>query len=81
MTKTEIIEQVNQLLEEEFEIEQSEFAPEASMKEVLHLDSINLVDLVALVHVTYNVTIPAEDLPKLKTFNDLYDYIEAHLPA
>ena len=51
------------------------------MKEVLHLDSINLVDLVALVHVTYGITIPAEDLPKLKSFNDLYDYIESHKAA
>ena len=42
MTRNEIIEQVNGLLEEEFEIEQSEFAPDASMKEVLQLDSINL---------------------------------------
>ena len=81
MTRTEIIEQVNQLLVEEFEIELSEITPEASMKEVLHLDSINLVDLVALVHVTYGVTIPAEDLPKLKSFNDLYDYIESHKAA
>ena len=78
-TSNEIIEQVNDLLEEEFEIEKSEFAPEASMKEVLQLDSINLVDLVALVQYTYKITIPAEDLPKMKTFNDLYDYIEQHL--
>ena len=69
MTRNEIIEQVNDLLEEEFEIEKSEFAPEASMKEVLQLDSINLVDLVALV----------QYMPKMKTFNDLYDYIEQHL--
>ena len=73
MTRNEIIEQVNDLLEEEFEIEKSEFAPEASMKEVLQLDSINLVDLVALVQYTYKITIPAEDLPKMKTFNDLYE--------
>ncbi|MBQ7444290.1 MAG: acyl carrier protein [Bacteroidaceae bacterium] len=81
MTRNEIISQVNDLLVEEFEIEQSEITPEASMKEVLHLDSINLVDLVALVHVTYGITIPAEDLPKLKSFNDLYDYIESHKAA
>ena len=31
--------------------------------------------------VTYKITIPATDLPSIKTFNDLYDYIEQHLPA
>ena len=81
MTREEIIEQVNSLLAEEFEIEQTEFAPEATLKETLQLDSINLVDLVALVQYTYKVTIPATDLPSIKTFNDLFDYIEQHLPA
>ncbi len=78
MARKEIIEQVNSLLEEEFEVEQSEFAPEANLKETLNLDSINLVDLIALVQFTYKITIPVEDLKKIKTFNDLYDYIEQH---
>ena len=81
MTREEIIEQVNTLLSEEFEIEQTEFAPDAVLKETLQLDSINLVDLVALVQTEYKITIPAADLPSIKTFNDLYDYIEQHLAA
>ena len=78
MTREEIIEQVNSLLAEEFEIEQTEFAPEATLKETLQLDSINLVDLIALVQFTYKITIPVEDLKKIQTFTDLYDYIEQH---
>ncbi|MBQ7426077.1 MAG: acyl carrier protein [Prevotella sp.] len=79
MTREEIIAQVNNLLEEEFEVEQSEFAPDANLKETLSLDSINLVDLIALVQMTYKITIPVEDLKKIQTFNNLYDYIEQHL--
>ena len=79
MTRQEIIDQVNNLLEEEFEVAQSEFAPDANLKETLNLDSINLVDLIALVQMTYKVTIPVEDLKKIQTFNNLYDYIEQHL--
>ena len=78
MTGEEIIEQVNNLLEEEFEVEQSEFISDANLKETLGLDSINLVDLIALVQMTYKVTIPVEDLKQIQTFNDLYDYIEQH---
>ena len=58
MTREEIIEQVNTLLAEEFEIEESDFAPDAILKETLQLDSIKLVDLVALVQYTYKITIP-----------------------
>ena len=78
MTREEIIAQVNNLLEEEFEVEQSEFAPDANLKETLSLDSINLVDLIALVQMTYKITIPVGDLKQIQTFSDLYDYIESH---
>ena len=78
MTREEIIEQVNGLLSEEFEVEQSEFTPDANLKETLQLDSINLVDLIALVQMTYKITIPVADLKQIQTFSDLYDYIESH---
>ena len=78
MTREEIIAQVNSLLAEEFEVEETEFAPDANLKETLNLDSINLVDLIDLVQFTYKITIPVEDLKKIQTFTDLYDYIEQH---
>ena len=81
MTRQEIIEQVNSMLAEEFEVEQSEFTPDANLKDTLQLDSINLVDLIALVQVTYKITIPVNELHQIQTFNNLYDYIEQHLPA
>ena len=78
MTRQEIIEQINTLLADEFEVEQSEFTPDANLKETLQLDSINLVDLIALVQMTYKITIPVGDLKQIQTFSDLYDYIEQH---
>lgn len=58
MTREEIIAQVNSLLAEEFEVEESEFTPDANLKETLSLDNINLVDLIALVQFNYKITIP-----------------------
>ena len=81
MTREEIIAQVNSLLAEEFEVEESEFTPDANLKETLSLDSINLVDLIALVQFNYKITIPVEDLKKIQTFNNLYDYIYDHQAA
>lgn len=78
MTREEIISKVNSLLAEEFEIEDSNFAPDAIMKESLNLDSINLVDLIALVQFNFKITIPVNDLHQLQTFSDLYNYIESH---
>ncbi|MBM6720621.1 acyl carrier protein [Bacteroides gallinaceum] len=81
MTREEIIEKVNTLLAEEFEVEVSTLTPDANVKETLSLDSLSLVDLVALIQQTYQVKIPVSDLRQIQTFTDLYDYIESHLPA
>ena len=78
MEKTELIEKINSALAEEFEVEESIIKPEAPIKETLQLDSINLVDLIALVQMTYKITIPVADLKQIQTFSDLYDYIESH---
>lgn len=81
MTREDIVAQVNSLLAEEFEVETTSFDPEASVKETLNLDSLSLVDLVALVQQTYKVKIPVTELRNIQTFNNLYDYIESHLLA
>lgn len=80
MTREEIVKQVNSLLAEEFEVNATNFTPDANVKETLNLDSLSLVDLVALVQQTYKVKIPASDLRGIQTFNNLYGYIESHLP-
>ncbi|MBC8603396.1 acyl carrier protein [Parabacteroides acidifaciens] len=81
MTREEIIAKVNAVLAEEFEVELDAFTPDADIKDTLSLDSLSLVDLVAIIQYTYKIKVPASDLPKIKTFNDLYDYIESHLPV
>lgn len=80
MTRNEIIEKVNSLLSEEFEVSADLLTPDANIKETLSLDSLSLVDLVAIIQQTYKIRIPVTDLKEILTFNDLYDYIESHLP-
>ncbi len=80
MERKEIIEQVNAMLAEEFEKNVEDFTPDAVLWDTLELDSLSLVDLVALVQQTYKVNIPVSDLKSIKTFDNLYTYIETHLP-
>ena len=81
MTRNEIIEQVNELFANEFEVDVTDITPEANIKETLSLDSLSLVDMVALLQVNYKVNIPVAELHKIQSFSDLYDYIEQHIPA
>lgn len=78
MTREEIVEQVNSILSKEFEVNPELFTPEANVKDTLSLDSLSLVDLVAIIQCTYKIKIPVSDLRTIQTFNNLYDYIESH---
>lgn len=79
MTREEIVKQVNALLAEEFEVDANKFTPEANVRDTLSLDSLSLVDLVAIIQQTYKVKIPVADLREIKTFDNLYDYILNHV--
>lgn len=68
MTRNEIIEKVNALLAEEFEVDAEAFTPNANVKDTLSLDSLSLVDLVALIQQNYKVKIPVTDLRTIVTF-------------
>ena len=78
-TRQEIIEDINPKIAEEFDIEESAITPEGNIFETLELDSISLIDLVSLIHVNYGIKVPKEDIPQIKTFNDLYDYVAASI--
>ena len=75
MEKQELIEQVNEVLAEEFEIEVSEITPDANIKATLMLDSLSLVDLVALIESTFNVKIKGQEIAAVQTFESLYDFL------
>ena len=79
MTRQEIVEKVNSLLADEFEVDAALFTPEANVRETLQLDSLSLVDLVAIIQQTYKIKSPVSELRTLQTFDDLYNYIESHL--
>ena len=81
MTREEIINQVNALLANEFEVEEASFTPDANVKETLSLDSLSLVDLVALVEQNYKIKMTVTDLRGIQTFTNLYDFIESHVSA
>ena len=75
MEKNELIAKVNSVLAEEFEVEESIITPDAPIKQTLQLDSLSLVDMVALIENEFGVKIPTADLGQILTFQALYDYL------
>lgn len=79
MKKEELIAKMVTILADEFEVEAETLQPEANIKETMHLDSLSLVDMVGLVNEEFGVEIKTPDLPSIKTFADLYDYVFTRL--
>ena len=75
MGKNELIAKIDETLAEEFEVVVSDITPEANIKETLELDSLSLVDMVALVESEFGVKIQGAEMLKIQTFQALYDYI------
>lgn len=70
-----IIETVNSVLEEEFEIELGLLRPEALLYEDIGLDSLDAVDLIVIVDKELGVRIEEEDARELRTLEDVYTII------
>jgi acyl carrier protein len=79
MTRQEIVEKVNRLLTEEFEIAADLLTPDASLKSDLEIDSLDFVDIVVLIDREFGFKPKAEELKSVKTLKDFYDYIEKSL--
>lgn len=76
MTKNEdIIGKINEFLVEEFEVDASKIKPEANLKEVLELDSLDYIDLVVVIENNFAFKVKPEDFTTIATFQDFYDYI------
>ncbi|MDE6493212.1 MAG: acyl carrier protein [Bacteroidales bacterium] len=79
MTKEEIITKVNQVLAEEFELDQALFLPDALLKETLGMDSLDLVDVVVLIDQNFGVTLNGSDFIEVKTFADFYQLLDTKI--
>jgi len=75
MQNLEIINKINEILIDEFEIEPEQIKPEANLMKTLEIDSLDLVDLVVLIEKNFGFKVKAEEFASIKLLQDFYDYI------
>jgi len=76
MNKTQIIENINKLLVEDFEIDSDIISPNAKIVEELGVDSLDFVDIVVFIEEEFNVKLGTDDFKNVVTLQDFYDLIE-----
>ena len=82
MTEQEIIEKVNKVFIDDFEIDEADLQPDANIFEDLGLDSLDIVDLVVGLQKSFNVKIrDEENIRNIRTLSDIYDFIKSIKPS
>lgn len=75
MTNVQLIEKINTLLVDEFEVDADQITPEANLKEALELDSLDYIDMVVVLEHHFGFKVKPEDFSGIETLQDFYDYV------
>ncbi|MDD6009849.1 MAG: acyl carrier protein [Lachnospiraceae bacterium] len=73
-----MLEKIAALLNEKLDIDTADVTLEASFKDDLEIDSLDLFDLVMSIEEEFGLEIPSEELEKLTTVGAMVDYLKAH---
>ena len=75
MERDDIINKINSMLIQEFEIEEKKITTGARLKDDLGIESLDFVDIAVIVKKEFGITMKGQDVTSIKTVEDLYDYI------
>lgn len=76
MPKLEVIADINEAIAEEFEVDVASLNAETDLAEDLELDSLDAVDLIAVMERTFKVKVPEDEARQLRTMGDIYTFVD-----
>jgi acyl carrier protein len=72
----ELLDKVKQIIADQLGIDEDEVTPEASFIDDLGADSLDIVELIMAFEEEFDLEIPDEDAEKIKTVQDVIDYMK-----
>ncbi|HET7521989.1 MAG TPA: acyl carrier protein [Bacillales bacterium] len=73
----DILSRVQKIVAERLDVEEDKIKPEASFKDDLEADSLDVVELVMELEDEFDMEISDEDAEKIATVGDVIDYIKS----
>ncbi len=71
-------ERIKEIIMEQLGVDEDQITPDASFIDDLGADSLDTVELVMAFEEEFNIEIPDEDAEKIRTVQDVIDYLNAH---
>jgi acyl carrier protein len=71
-------ERIKEIIMEQLGVEEDQITPEASFIDDLGADSLDTVELVMAFEEEFDIEIPDEDAEKMRTVQDIIDYLSKH---
>lgn len=75
MTEKEIVQRVNDLMHQGFEIPREKLLPEATLFQDLGLDSLDAVDMLVHLEENLHIKVEGERLASVRTLQDVYSLV------
>lgn len=71
-----MLEKIREIICDQLNVDASEVTPDASFKDDLGADSLDLFELVMTLEDEYDLEIPTDDLMKIVTIGDVIEYLK-----
>ena len=81
MDREEILTKIQEITADRLGVDESDVTPDASFREDLEADSLDLVELIMELEEQFGMEIPDEEAEKITTVEEGVDYVVEHQPA
>jgi acyl carrier protein len=81
MGRDEILEKIKEITADRLDVDEADVTPEASFREDLEADSLDLVELIMELEEQFGMEIPDEEAEKITTVEQAVDYVSEHQAA
>ncbi|AHY46671.1 acyl carrier protein [Rubrobacter radiotolerans] len=78
MDREEALQKIQEITADRLGVEEADVTPEASFREDLEADSLDLVELIMELEEQFGMEIPDEDAEKITTVEEAVDYVMDH---
>ncbi len=81
LDREEILTKIQEITADRLGVDETDVTPDASFREDLEADSLDLVELIMELEEQFGMEIPDEEAEKITTVEEAVDYVQEHQTA